>query len=273
MADGLSEIELLIAVFIALVGLAVGSFLNVVISRVPQRKSLMGRSACPRCGHSIRAYHNIPLLGWMILRGRCRDCALPIGRQYPMVEAATGALFVAVYLLIPSPTWVLLVTLLFFAAATIALTVIDWQTLRLPNAIVYPTVAVSLLGIALSVVVDPTVATTPAIMRVGASAAGLFVAYFLLWLISGGRAIGFGDVKLSVALGAVMGYFGYGVVAVGTMAAWVLGACIALTGLATGHLKRGEPVPFGPALIAGAWLGLFTGPAIWAWYSALAFPV
>jgi len=166
-------------------------------------------------------------------------------------------------------TWPLLLTLLFFAATSVALTVIDWQTLRLPNAIVYPTVAVTLVGLTFSALVDPSTDAAETLTRVGISAAGLAGAYFLLWLGSGGRAIGFGDVKLAVALGAILGYYGYGVLAVGTMAGWVLGAIMAVVGLATGLIKKGKPVPFGPALILGTWVGIFLGAPLWSWYAGL----
>lgn len=257
-------------------GLVIGSFLNVVISRVPNGQSLMGRSACPRCHAGIRPRDNIPVVGWLLLRGRCRDCGLSISRQYPIVEASTAVLFAAVtakflpWLPIAVGQWVLLGTLLYFAAASVALFVIDWQTLRLPNAIVYPTVVLVLVGVSVAAVLEDPAGSLLACVPVLAGAAAVSGAYGMLWLLSGGRAIGFGDVKLALALGAVTGYFGAGVVLVGVMSGWVIGALIAAIGIATGKVPRGKPVPFGPSLLVGTWVALFLGPALWSWYAGIA---
>lgn len=260
--------------FVFVFGLVIGSFLNVVISRVPQGVTLMGRSGCPRCDSPIRARDNIPLLGWALLRGKCRDCGLPISVQYPIVEAATGALFVAVTarfapdaLSAPQLSgWVLLVTLLYFAAVSVTLTVIDLQTLRLPNVIVYPSIVVVGLGLTASVLLSPTTDGWTGILIGSAFTSG---AFGLVWLLSGGRAIGLGDVKLAVALGALMGYFGVGVALVGFMAAWVFGATAAVVGMLTGLVTRGKPVPFGPALIVATWFALFAGQPVWGWYQTI----
>src|SRR3954467_1310274 len=125
-----------------LLGLAIGSFLNVVIHRVPRDESLVRpRSQCPQCGAAIRNRHNVPVFGWLLLRGRCADCRTPISVRYPLVEAGTAALFVAVAAKF-GLTWAL-PAYLYLAAVAIALALIDLDVMRLPNAIVLPSYAVA----------------------------------------------------------------------------------------------------------------------------------
>lgn len=139
----------LLVVAATLVGLAIGSFLNVVVWRVPRGESVAHPpSACPRCGHVIRPRDNVPVLSWLVLRGRCRDCAAPISARYPLVEAGTAVLF-GLTAWFAGPAWVL-PALLYLAAVSVALALIDIDTKRLPNAIVLPSypVALGLLALA-----------------------------------------------------------------------------------------------------------------------------
>ena len=118
-------------------GLAIGSFLNVVVWRVPRKESVVSPpSACPACGAGIRGYDNIPVGSWLVLRGRCRDCAEPISARYPLVEAGTGVTFGLVAWMV-GPSWGL-PAFLYLAGISIALALIDLDTFRLPNAIVLP---------------------------------------------------------------------------------------------------------------------------------------
>src|SRR4051794_25823451 len=125
---------------IGLLGLAVGSFLNVVVHRVPTGHSVVRpASACPACGHAIRARHNVPVLSWLWLRGRCADCRSPISARYPLVELATGVLFAAVAAeLVATDRLLLAPALLYFTALGVALALIDLDVHRLPNALVLP---------------------------------------------------------------------------------------------------------------------------------------
>ena len=146
-------------VAIGLLGLAIGSFLNIVIHRVPMLASLSHPSSrCPECGHAIRHRHNVPVLGWLVLRGRCADCAAPISPRYPIVELLTAVLFVTVTVrLVQLDLLTALPAFLWFAAAGIALAMIDLDVGRLPNVIVLPAypILAALLTVAALVSHDP----------------------------------------------------------------------------------------------------------------------
>jgi leader peptidase (prepilin peptidase)/N-methyltransferase len=244
----------------ALLGLAVGSFLNVVIYRVPRGESLMQpRSHCPSCGARIRARHNVPLLGWLMLHGRCADCATPINARYPFVELATAVLFVAttvelarLHLLAALPGY------LVFVAAGIALAAIDLDVLRLPNAIVYPTyVALALLlggGSLLEGSVEP-------LIRAAVGGAVLF-AFFLALALAYPKGMGFGDVKLAGVVGAVLGFLSYPAVLIGAFAAFVIGALAGVALMLARGANRKTALPFGPAMISGALVALFASAPI-----------
>lgn len=250
-----------LAVLAFILGIVIGSFLNVVIWRVPRGETLLGRSHCPRCDYQIAAYDNIPVFSWLVLLGRCRKCRARISFQYPAVEAVTGVLFVAVALAFgPS---VLTLALLFFMAASLALFMIDLQTLRLPDAIVGPTSVVVISGLIATCLLD---GSPEGVLRIVLAAVAVGAAYFSLWFVTGGKGLGFGDVKLAPLLGAVLGYFGWGSVAVGTAAAWLLGAIVGVCALLLGRISRGKPIPFGPFLLVGTWIGVFFGQSIWALY-------
>ena len=146
--------EIVAAVVALLLGAAIGSFLNVVIYRVPAGQSLNGRSHCPTCDVQIRAKDNIPVLSWLLLKGRCRNCSSPIAAQYPLVEAFTAVAFTAIVLV--NGLTVFTLVLLYFAAISIALFMIDLRTLRLPDSIVLPSVIVVAVGLAASAAITDT---------------------------------------------------------------------------------------------------------------------
>lgn len=256
----------------ALMGLLVGSFLNVVVHRVPAGISVVRPpSACPGCGHEIRGFDNVPVLSWLALRGRCRDCRAPISARYPAVELATAVLF-AVVAVVFVPTITdggssaggagLLLALLYLMAISVALALIDIDTHRLPNVIVLPAyvVVVVLLGGASAMTGD-----WAAFVRAGIGLVGLGTVYLALALaVPGG--MGMGDVKLAGVLGFVLAYLGWGPLAVGAFAAFLLGGTFSLVLMSTGRAGRRSGIPFGPWMLAGAWLGIFLGPVIWAAY-------
>lgn len=257
----------LLVVVVALFGLAVGSFLNVVIHRVPLRQSLSRPpSHCPSCAHGIRIRDNIPVLSWLLLRGRCAHCRSRISVRYPLVELTTALLFVAVAIrivrldLLPA-----LPAYLGFAAAGICLTAIDLDVRRLPNAIVlpaYPVLAI-LLTIAAVVQHDPA-----ALVRAAVGAAGLFAFYFVL-AFAHPTGMGFGDVKLAGVVGGVLGFLSYPVLLIGAFAAFFIGS---LVGFAVIISRRGSgktAVPFGPFMITAALLAFFAGGPITELYSRL----
>lgn len=243
-----------LALLCALVGLMIGSFLNVVVWRVPRGESVVSPpSACPSCGHAIRARDNVPVLGWLVLRGRCRDCGAPISARYPVVEALCGALF-AVMALRFGPDWELL-AYLYLAAVGLALALIDLDTKRLPDVLTLPSYAVAavLLGLA-AFLGDHPGASLRALL--GALGVGLF--YFVVWFAYP-AGMGFGDVKLAPVVGAYLGWVGYGALLVGVFAGFLLGALVGVGVIVAQKGGRKTKVPFGPFMLTGALIALLWG--------------
>ncbi|GIF12586.1 prepilin peptidase [Actinoplanes teichomyceticus] len=251
-------------IVVGVLGLAIGSFLNVVIHRVPRDQSLVHPgSHCPACGHAVRPWHNVPVLGWLLLRGRCADCATPISARYPLVEAGTAVLFVAVAARF-GWSWAL-PGYLYLAAVAIALALIDLDVMRLPDRIVRPSypVAAALLVPAALLTGDPG-----ALLR-GALAAGLL---YLIYRVLALWGMGRGDVKLAPLLGLHLGWLGWGAVAVGTLGAFLLGGLVAAVLLLVRAVGRKSRVPFGPYMLAGAFLAVFAATPITDWYAGLLMP-
>ncbi|QYH35330.1 A24 family peptidase [Salinibacterium sp. M195] len=255
----------LLVIFAVLIGLAVGSFLNVIVWRVPRGEKITSPpSACPRCEHAIRAYDNVPVIGWLILRGKCRDCGEPISPRYPLVEASTAIAFGIIAAVVGAETALLwaLPAFLYLAAISIALTLIDLDTQTLPNKIVLPSIIV---GIILLAVASAGTGNWGALLGALVGGVALFVFYFIVALISP-RGMGMGDVKLAAVLGIYLGWLGWGVLAVGAFAAFLLGGLFAILLLVIGRARRRTAIPFGPWMIAGAWLGIAFGAQIWNGY-------
>lgn len=265
-----------------LFGALFGSFLNVVAYRVPLRQSVVSPpSACPRCGAAIRGYDNIPVVSWLVLRGRCRDCAEPISYRYPLVELGTAAFFVVV-----AAWWVAnggargwaagdirmltahlleLVAFLYLSAVSVALALIDIDTHTLPNRLVLPTcmVGVVFLGGAALLAGDPAI-----LFRAALGLVALWLGYLALALAYPG-GMGLGDVKLAGVLGLFLGYLGWPQLIVGTFAAFLLGGIFAIGLLIARRVKRGGGIPFGPWMLAGAWVGIIVGAPIASGYLSL----
>ncbi len=251
----------------AVVGLLVGSFLNVVVWRLPRGESIVSPpSACPRCGHPIRAYDNIPVVSWFVLRGRCRDCGEPISRRYPLVEAATGALF-ALAAWFVGPSWTL-PAVLWLAGIGVALALIDLDVHRLPDAIVLPSYPVAVALLALASWNPGGASDWPALLRAAAGAAILLAVYFLTLLVYP-AGMGFGDFKLAGVLGLYLGWFGWWPVAVGFFAPFFLGGLFAIGLVVARRAGRKSGVPFGPWMVLGTWIGIAAGQAVGHWYLGL----
>ncbi len=261
----------------ALIGLVTGSFLNVVVYRLPRGLSLVSPpSACVHCGRRIRGWDNIPVLSWLLLRGRCRDCGDPISVRYPLVELGTGVAFILVTFWqlngpgTPQPEGaaglvvVLLVTaaFLWLAAASIALALIDVAEHRLPNSIVLPGIVVTgvLLGSAALVAGDAAAA-----LRLLLGPLALGGIYLVLSLVRPG-GMGGGDVKLAVLIGVCLAYLGWGPLITGGFAAFLLGGTFGLGLILTGRASRSSGIPFGPWMLAGAWPAIFFGDTVWQFY-------
>ncbi len=240
-----------------LLGLAIGSFLNVVIARVPEGRSVVSPpSACPSCGAPIGARDNIPVVSWLVLRGRCRHCHAAISAQYPLVEAACGVLFAGTAARFGT-AWVLPAFLALFAGL-LALSVIDVQTLRLPKSVVY----VDSLIVAVLLVLATAVTGVWHQLGVGAiCGAAWFVVFFALNFASP-RLLGFGDVRLAPVLGLALGWLGVGYVVLGFLAANLIGAVVGVILIATRRMSREQQIPYGVFLAAGCAVAVFAGPVL-----------
>jgi len=249
---------------VAALGLAVGSFLNVVIHRVPRGESLLRPgSRCPHCGTPVAARHNIPVLGWLLLRGRCAGCGQPISPRYPVVETVTALLFVAVTARLgPTPA---LPAYLYLAAVAVALAAIDIDVRRLPNAIVLPSYLVAAL------LLFPASAATGDWWAAGRGliAMGALLAGYLAIAVACPGGMGFGDVKLAGLLGLYLGWLGWSALWVGAFAGFLLGAVAGALLLGLRRADRRTAIPFGPYMLAGALLALFVATPVAAWYGSL----
>ncbi len=243
------------AVAAGLFGLVIGSFLNVVIHRVPIRQSIVRPSSrCPCCGERIKSFDNLPVLSYLVLRGQCRSCKARISPRYPLVEALTGILFaLAAYEfgLSLSLAWALVLI-----SVLVALAGTDLEYRLLPNAIVVPAAVV---GFLLSAVVDPEGWWIYLVSAV-AVAAGLFA---LALAYPGG--MGMGDVKMGGMLGAFLGPYAALAVFIGAL----LGALVGGVLMVTGTIERGSALPFGVFLALAGVFTLFLGQDAWGWYLRL----
>ncbi len=243
-------------VFVAILfGLVVGSFLNVVIHRVPRRESVVWpASHCPHCGEPIRPVDNLPLISYLLLRGRCRNCKEPISARYPVVEALTGLLFgAAAYEFGLSLS---LLPALILISALIVLAVIDLEHRLLPNVIVGP---VALAGLVLSILANPAGWWTYPLFALAVAGALLVLAL----AIPGG--MGMGDVKMGGMLGAFLGPYAALAVFLGALIGAVSGGLL----MAVGKVQRRSALPFGLFMALGGVISLFVGPQLWGLYMSL----
>lgn len=251
----------------ALFGLAIGSFLNVVIWRLPRGESLSKPpSACPKCGKQIAPYDNIPVISWVLLGAKCRGCKAPISARYPLVELITGAAFAGVGWKFTSSIWTLddllvLLPFLYLAAIGVALAFIDLDTHKLPNKIVLPAYVITplLLLVATLAMSQPM----SWMLRALIGGAALYAFYFVLCVIGG---MGFGDVKLAGILGMALAWLGWEYLAVGAFAPFVLGGLFSLGLIVARRAKRKDSIPFGPWMILGAFLAFAVAEPIASWY-------
>lgn len=266
-----------LALAVGAFGSIIGSFLNVVVYRVPLGRSIVAPpSACGSCGHEVRPYDNIPLVSWLVLRGKCRDCAAPISVRYPLVELGGAIFFGAVAwrflpeLLASSGTLALavaitqLVAYLYFAAISLALALIDLDTRRLPDVIVLPSYVVGAVLLTGAALLSGEWAQ---LLTAASGMLGLGGMYLALALARPG-GMGMGDVKLAGVTGLMLGWLGVPELLVGGIAGFVLGGLFGVALLLAGRGRR-TAVAFGPWLLAGAWVGIFAGGPIAAGYLTL----
>ncbi|MFD7558394.1 prepilin peptidase [Streptomyces sp. NPDC059533] len=257
----------ILVVIIGLLGLAVGSFLNVAVSRVPAGLSVVRpRSACPRCATPIAARDNIPVVSWLLLGRRCRACRVPIPARYPLLEALTAALFVAEALHFGrSPV---LPAVLVFTAGLLALAACDAEHFLLPRKLVYPTLALT------AACLLAAAAATGRWDRLGVTAAcgvGGFAVFFLLHWVRPAW-LGFGDVRLAGLLGTGLGWFGPWYLVFALLAGSAAGLVLGIALMAAGRATRQTRLPFGVFLAAGAIAALLVGAPVIHWYESLSDP-
>lgn len=245
----------------AVLGLLIGSFVNVVAYRVPQGISVIRPpSACPHCGHEIAARDNIPVFGWLLVRGRCRSCAAPVSIRYPLVEALTAGLFVAVPLVVGA-VWVV-PAYWWFAGVTLVLALTDLDHKRIPNRILYPGLAVGLVLLAAGTAIDGSL---DALWRGLGGGAGYFGLLLIVALLARG-GFGFGDVKLAALLGLFTAHRSWDALGVAIFGGFLVGGLVGVALLIARRVGRKETIPFGPAMIVGAYVGLVWGAEIVDWY-------
>jgi leader peptidase (prepilin peptidase) / N-methyltransferase len=245
---------LLLVASCALLGLLIGSFLNVVIHRVPRGESVVRPpSACPACGTQIRSRDNVPVLSWLLLKGRCRQCGEPISPRYPLVELGCAALF-AVLALRFGLDWAL-PAYLYLAAVGLALALIDIDVKRLPNVLTYPSYPVALVLLGGAAVLG---SDSGDFLRAALGGVVAFVFYFLLALAYP-AGMGLGDVKLSGVLGLYLGWLGWGVLALGLFLGFLLGGMLGVALIALRRGGRKSKVPFGPFMLLGVLLAVLMG--------------
>ena len=242
---------------VGLFGLLVGSFLNVVIYRVPRGESVVRNgSHCTSCGHQLAWYENLPVLSWIALRGRCRVCKSSISRRYPLVELGTAVLFALAAARVDR--WLELVAYLVAFGGLIALATIDIDLRRVPVAVLYPTL------VATTVLMTAAAAVDGRWDDLARALIGAAIGFSVLRLIhlAAPRGMGYGDVRLASLCGLLLGWNGLAYVAVGLYGAFLLGAVIGVALIAVGRGRFGKAIPFAPYLAAGAILASLYGDPI-----------
>lgn len=265
-------INYLIGLFVFIFGLCIGSFLNCLIYRLEQNKKITGRSFCPHCQHVLSWHDLFPVFSFLFIGGKCQYCKKNISWQYPLVEIATGILFVLIFwklgfiFVLGSELWDLirLCFIFYIASSLIVIFIYDLKHYIIPDKVLFPAIAVCFIWD----LVGHWALDFGFLNYILATliSAGFFL---LIFLISGGRWMGFGDVKLAVLMGLLLGVPN---VLVALFLAFFLGAIIGVILMAfpfgSGKQRKGlkSEIPFGPFLIAGTFIALFWGQQIISWY-------
>lgn len=251
------------SVVVFLFGLVVGSFDNVAIYRIPEGKSLWSpRSFCPNCAKTISWYDNIPVLSYLILRRRCRNCGKSISIQYPLVELTSGLLFLAVFAKVGFVWSAYLLPYLFMVTVLIIVSVIDLQKQIIPNKVIYPSIVIALASMGIVALVEGDAK----IIVDGLIGAVVVAAPWAVAALIFPKGFGMGDAKLAAFTGAILGWRSE---LVGFLIGIALGAFVGIVLMIAGKKGRKSRIPFGPFLAAGALIALFWGPAIWDAYTGL----
>ncbi|MBL4714321.1 MAG: prepilin peptidase [Alcanivorax sp.] len=271
-----------------LFGLLVGSFLNVVIHRIPKMMEATWRqearelldqpapkgeeeppifnlvtpgSHCPHCNHRIRWYENVPVVSWALLKGRCSGCKAPISKRYPIIELLSGLVAGLCAWRFGYDPW--LIFMLYSSFTLLALAVIDLDTTLLPDDLTYPLLWAGLLASVLGV---SPVSLPDAVIGAMAGYLALWSLYWVFKLLTGKEGMGYGDFKLLAALGAWLGWQYLPVV---VLLSSVVGLVFAVSMMASGSVKRDQGIPFGPYLAIAGWIALLWGEVIVSSYLGL----
>ena len=276
----------ILSAFVFFFGACIGSFLNVCIFRIPRELSIVRpRSSCPTCGHMIAWYDNVPVLSFILLRGNCRHCGIPISSRYWVVELLTGTLFLLAWVKLrlvagitplgmePVHDWRLVPIYWLVISLFILGTFVDFEHLIIPDRV---TLGGMVLGLVLSPLVPSLHGETHWIAALKWSAIGAAVGGGSLWIVAiVGRlifkkeAMGFGDVKLLAAIGA---FFGTKAVFFTIMASSLAGSVVGITLVATGRSSMQSRIPFGPYIVLAALVWMYWGHRLWSWYANLIMP-
>lgn len=254
--------EIFIFVTLFLLGLIIGSFLNVVIYRIKEKKALDGRSFCPSCKEQLRWYDLVPVLSWVLLRARCRNCGQPISAQYPLVELSTAFIFGLMGLNFISFELMALFNLffwLFFAACLIIIFVYDVKHMIIPDEVIYP----ALIGSLLLAIINGYFSGWQTV--IGYLAAGLIAGgfFYLLAEVSDGKWMGGGDIKLAALMGFLLGWPG---TLVAMYVGFITGAIFGLVLLGLKKKNYTSRIPFGPFLVAGTFISILFSEQILSFY-------
>lgn len=251
------------AVLLGLWGLMIGSFANVVIYRVPAGRSIVQpASACPKCGTKVRAVDNVPVVSWLLLRGRCHSCKEPISARYPAVEALMALIFAAIgwrY----GISWTAAGEAV-LAAGLVTLGFIDLEHMLLPRKVVYVTLTIVAAAFLAGA------ATGSQWHRLGVAAICAVVPWALFFAINyvSPKALGFGDVRLALLIGFGLGWLGAPYAFLGFIVATMLGSVVGVALIAIGKAGRRTPIPFGTFLATGAVVAVLAGSPVVNWYLA-----
>ena len=261
-----------VAVVLGILGLCLGSFVNALTWRLRNKKDWVnGRSQCPKCSHQLAAQDLIPVVSWLLLKGRCRYCKKPISKQYPLVEIIVAANFIASYYCWPGSlsshgAKFALASWLAVSVGLTALAVYDWRWRLLPNKLIYPTAALAILLRLIYILAF----TSDKLNQLGQWGVAVLVASGLFWVlytVSAGAWIGYGDVRLGLITGSVLATPGKSILMI--FGGSLLGSLAALPGLLSKRRELNSVVAFGPFLILATALSVLFGDSLIHWYRHL----
>ncbi len=267
----------MIFIVLAVLGLCLGSFVNALVWRIRQQETgkadrklsiISGRSQCPHCHHELAAKDLVPVLSWLVLRGKCRYCGKAISKQYPLVELAMAAVLLISYGYWPggiygAGDWVLFTTWLLCSVGLLALFIYDIKWMLLPNKILYPTLAVAAVGRLVYIFVFSTDIWHSLLLLATSilAASGIF---WVIYHVSKGKWIGYGDVRLGLVLGTLLASPSLSLLMI--FVAAVLGSVVSIPALLAHNQKLTSRVPFGPYLIAATFIVMLYGQTMLDWY-------